>query len=527
VGLGYAPAVARIWDVMRRQPAELWVATAFALVLLVTYSAYLADDGLISLRYARHLARGDGLRWNRGEPPVEGYSNFLHVILGAAAIKLSLPPLAVLRAVNWWAALGVVVLVHAHARRLGCRRLTAGGAAFLVAVHPALAFWANSGLETALFTFLLLLSLHLLHERPKRWVTAVPVVLLALTRPDGAALIAILPPLLYLHHYFGEPKDGPVLRPFWRTNGRWIAAFIGVYGVYSVWRIWYFGHLLPNPVYYKADSAQPGILLAEFVDQNLPLLILAAVAPIRRLSARAWSLAAVPVLYAAILYDTVPSVSILHRFFIPAFPCAVALAAAAVEHRVVRVGARGRPTALVIFFLTAGTDLAHPDAGLVPTRARADRLTERVRDRIAVAEWIHHNTPREQPVAVADAGAIGYLLDRPVYDLFGLNDPDFVHQHGKQRRAYVRSVMRKKPKVVAVVSRDPDRFERRWGTGNHAVRSKGFADKYRRTHRVLSTTEPYHYFIYVRSGIESDSSETRAAGRPAKQLRRLRDEIGN
>src|SRR5208283_5252873 len=37
----------------------------------------LFDDAMISMRYARNLAQGAGLRWNPGLAPVEGYTNFL------------------------------------------------------------------------------------------------------------------------------------------------------------------------------------------------------------------------------------------------------------------------------------------------------------------------------------------------------------------------------------------------------------------------------------------------------------------
>ena len=37
----------------------------------------LFDDAMISMRYARNLAAGHGLAWNAGQPPVEGYTNFL------------------------------------------------------------------------------------------------------------------------------------------------------------------------------------------------------------------------------------------------------------------------------------------------------------------------------------------------------------------------------------------------------------------------------------------------------------------
>src|SRR4026207_598427 len=35
----------------------------------------LVDDAMISMRYAAHLADGNGLVWNIGEKPVEGFTN--------------------------------------------------------------------------------------------------------------------------------------------------------------------------------------------------------------------------------------------------------------------------------------------------------------------------------------------------------------------------------------------------------------------------------------------------------------------
>ena len=41
---------------------------------------YTMDDAFISLRYARHLATGEGLAFNAGEP-LEGYTNFLWTVM--------------------------------------------------------------------------------------------------------------------------------------------------------------------------------------------------------------------------------------------------------------------------------------------------------------------------------------------------------------------------------------------------------------------------------------------------------------
>ena len=55
------------------------------------------DDMFISLRYARHWAAGDGLLWNLHSPPVEGYSNFSFVALGALSLILNSDPVLVLK----------------------------------------------------------------------------------------------------------------------------------------------------------------------------------------------------------------------------------------------------------------------------------------------------------------------------------------------------------------------------------------------------------------------------------------------
>ncbi|AKU99239.1 acyltransferase 3 [Labilithrix luteola] len=50
----------------------------------------LFEDAMISMRYARHLAAGDGLVWNVGEPPIEGFTNLLWVLWMSVAHTLGL-----------------------------------------------------------------------------------------------------------------------------------------------------------------------------------------------------------------------------------------------------------------------------------------------------------------------------------------------------------------------------------------------------------------------------------------------------
>src|SRR5215468_7707203 len=66
---------------------------------------FTTDDAFITLRYARHLVGGDGITWNVGEPPLEGYSNFSFLVLGAASMKMGVDPVLLLK---WTGALGLL-----------------------------------------------------------------------------------------------------------------------------------------------------------------------------------------------------------------------------------------------------------------------------------------------------------------------------------------------------------------------------------------------------------------------------------
>ena len=58
-------------------------------VKLIHWHGLPAEDSLMLLRYASHLAAGQGITWNVGEHPVEGATDFLFLIAVGLAIKVS------------------------------------------------------------------------------------------------------------------------------------------------------------------------------------------------------------------------------------------------------------------------------------------------------------------------------------------------------------------------------------------------------------------------------------------------------
>src|SRR5262249_48625350 len=117
------------------------------------------DDAFITFRYADHWAKGSGPTYNPGEH-VEGYSNFLWLTLLALcrlfADDLDRPS----QALGAIAASASVVLAPWAVRRVyGVQhRAALTAVALAVATSGYVAAWAVSGLETALYGMLLLIT---------------------------------------------------------------------------------------------------------------------------------------------------------------------------------------------------------------------------------------------------------------------------------------------------------------------------------------------------------------------------------
>src|SRR3954469_18824636 len=80
---------------MRAHRVAVFVIVGVVLGWLAAAGAFwfVCDDAYISFRYARHLAGGHGLRFNLAEvTPVEGYSNFLWVLIAAVFEAVRIPP---------------------------------------------------------------------------------------------------------------------------------------------------------------------------------------------------------------------------------------------------------------------------------------------------------------------------------------------------------------------------------------------------------------------------------------------------
>lgn len=223
---------------------------------------FLTDDAFISYRYISNSLLGYGYVWNPPPfQPVEGYTNFLWIVLLDVVWRLSSvapPQSANLIALAFSfgtlalaAALTLRIPWHPNlaACRIPCVALvllgTLGNRSFLA--------WTSSGLETAMFNFLVLGWLYFVLARPVNalWIFAAILSssLLALTRPDGLLFFAATWAAIAVHLWQRPHAD--------RLRLPWTALPAALVPIHLLWRKSFYGEWLPNTYYAKVTGAWP------------------------------------------------------------------------------------------------------------------------------------------------------------------------------------------------------------------------------------------------------------------------------
>jgi hypothetical protein len=230
-----------------------WIVAGLALCYGLWFAydhAWVCDDAFISFRYSKNLVDGQGLVYNAGEY-VEGYTNFLWVMMLAGGMALSIDPV-------WLAqVLGVVFLVAtfavlAHtARAMGTIPLAAIG----FALHEHTLLFSTCGLETSMYTFFVtagLLRLASADRAGQFFRGGLWLILATMTRPDGAIFYA-LGSLVVLIVATGR-RDWTTSRRNWPLLLGYALPFLVLYVPYFIWKFSYYGHAFPNTYYAKSGG---------------------------------------------------------------------------------------------------------------------------------------------------------------------------------------------------------------------------------------------------------------------------------
>ncbi len=408
--------------------------------------ACVAEDSYISFRFARHLAAGQGLRWNLGEPPIEGFTNLLWVALGALVELLGLDMVRTLQAAGVVAGIGVLWLADRFAARvLGLAGAARAAPALLLAASGPLAAWAASGLETVPFALFVLAAGYGAarfwqggegRALTLAWIAAA---LATLTRPEGVLAA-------------GAVGLAGLARRDRRRRG-WLAA--GLFAAFllalTLARLTYFGAPLPNTFYAKTGggllqaargAVYSGFFAFHYLLPLAPLLVAGWIgrekavgketAPVAALAA--WSLG-----WALYVVAVGGDYMAMYRFFVPVAP-ALALLAGAAAARI-----RPGPAAAGLVVLAAAGTLVHSTPLEAELFAKPPRQhgtfrgveTERwhvARLRLLARFFAARSAGRpDGSLATGAIGILGWESGLAIHDLHGLVDPAIARAGASER----------------------------------------------------------------------------------------------
>ena len=492
----------------------LWSATHHFLDLCRAAWPFTTDDAYITLRYALHWVDGHGITFNAGASPVEGYSNFAYVLLGAATLKLGGDPVPVLKGLGVAAPpLTAWLLYRLAVRQVSPLWATLPGIVYLA--FPGVAWWAVSGLETTVYVLGVVATVWVYDGAISRTcvrarrrgavATGVLVAGLGLLRPEGPLVGVVLGVMTLLGLGLALRRGAHErARAHADLAGGMLAGFVVPYVPYLVWRVHHFGYWLPNAAACKASHpGSPWLLIFEYT----PVLVL-AVATLtwagRKLS-RPANLACLGIngAYLVLLYGVDTTIAYGLRHFMAAFALVlvpVAVGAADIARR--RVGATSRGWVGMIALHTILWSVV--SLGDVDTHLRrfADGYAQRARTREEVAGWLSRTLPAHGRYLMGDVGLTGYRTpELNLVDAYCLNNEHMGRApEGQEAQALLQQVRAAPPAVLVVSSKSARTLRSRSESFTYILDDPELGPQYELVRTFGDDRDAFNYWIFRWTG---------------------------
>jgi hypothetical protein len=436
----------------------------------------LVDDAMVSMRYGRNLAQGNGLVWNPGQPAVEGFTNLGWTLVMAAVHLLPFSQANISLAIMLLGALmllgeGMVVFEIAVTIQ-PAGRLAALAAAAAVLFYFPLVFWTLRGLEVGALSLLLSLALWLALRLARNssssqgtdsiWLAV------ALAAAIAVRLDAALPAALIVGYLASRSPRRAILPA--------LAALLSLAAVLAFQKT-YYGDLLPNTYYLKVagvgawERVRTGLLsLNDYAlrDFSMPLFVsLGGLLLYKKLRTRE-SLLLLAIFAAQIGYSVWVGgdyaeelVDSANRFIAQGMPALIILFSLVLERAAEGAttgdGQTSRRGGLVAGSLVgiAAALVISGEPWFKWTYNNAPMLPTDIQ-RTAIGLHIKQYTDPAAVIAAHAAGQIPYYSERTTIDLLGKSDPviakgppatGFAPGHNKWNYEY--SLLELKPDVVA------------------------------------------------------------------------------
>jgi arabinofuranosyltransferase len=243
------------------------------LSLLAVFPKWLSDDAYIIFRYAVNLSQHSQLTFNVGEDPVDGYTGVLLPLAIAAALRLGINPSVAAHLIGIGSYLLSLAVFHRLLKRLWGMASLRIPWLLLYATAPFLYTHVYSGLETMLFTALLLCASLQMHKVLSSAVAsfwphallASLLLLLSLCRPEGAAYALIAAALV---------TAISLLNKTWLPAIAYASVLAAPGLAYFLWRWEYYGYPLPNTFYAKLSDTLSNATIRSLMEFGRDYLLL-------------------------------------------------------------------------------------------------------------------------------------------------------------------------------------------------------------------------------------------------------------
>lgn len=448
-------------DVDAKVRRAVRLSLAAVIVVLAAYAwsqRWVQDDAYITFRYSDHLASGLGPVWNP-EQPVEGYTNFLWMVLTALGMLVEVAPQQASAVLGIACFCGSLVIVYHLARRVIGDNRWALMAAVLSGTNYSFLMYATGGLETqldAMLTlWLLFLTVRALQDGEasvrNAALTSVLVSLALMTRPDsvlvGALAIGVQAYVIRRHERRRFRACIALLLPALALTASWLT-----------WKYSYYGNILPNTYYaklggHRAETLVRGIVYVAwlFVSYWWIVAVAAVVAMARkngvgprdlvRLDPAVGLLAAHVVLWLSYIVWTGGDI-MEFRLLVPVIPVVLVLLLVLAHRAVPDIRMAVALGAILIVgsvthALTFQMYVRPPGISTIPILRQVGGGQPQTNwESIGRALRQDLGSPPDVTIAVSPAGAIPFFSKLRTIDMLGLNDA-WVARHGYARQGCV------------------------------------------------------------------------------------------
>ena len=493
----------------------LYVAVVVFFLYAFLFRSYVMDDSYIGYRFSKNFADGNGLVWNPGDDPVQGYSNFLWTVLAGIFMKLSWDYIFWMKMTGIVFSLLGMYLTYLIGMRLFNDKARAMIPVILMGMTVSYGFWAVGSMEVNVFIAFMLAGMYYsmkeIEHPPAVPVAAFMWVLCALTRHEGAVIFTIT--WFFLLSQAMQYKDGKLHM----DKKRFIyllkmgVIFSVPYLGYLYWSNAVYGYPLPAPFYGKRKAWEGISAITHFLKTYWPfgpLALLGLLVTFR--SKLRWfygylATTALTLLLLLVNRDTIMNVEfrltlyVLVLFYILSVP---ALKFIAFHLKKYSLG----PLVIILGFILLMVVPIRPFTihEAYDTHMRYAMNLKNVQGGIGL--WINETAPKNVTVSTVDAGILLLNSERRAIDHWGLSD-EYIAHNGFDLGYF----WSQHPDIIVMFSIYPDRFVTNYNSEVQMVNDPYFRDNFELIYVDKWAGQDYCQWVFARKELNLTSKAPKTA----------------